>query len=431
MDKFNLKFQGEILPGRDPAQVKKLFAREFYIDNPKRVEAFFTGQEIILRRNLVKDDAARFFVALRQIGVVTHIEKIEPVVEAPADPPVTAEVETASAPEQAASAAPATRRKRQPGAPNMFDLRQSDHSMRAAKGAESSAVLTKAPMIAAAIALLAFILVGARFWSQSQVETAQGLGLVAVDPRQQPVIQSGDQLLLHDRAGLSTYRVPLADIDVQSALGFDFFSNGDLVILQALPTAGLPDWLAGLLGQELQAGNSLLRCALKKRHCSTLASGIGPADFFVDRRNNEIYLADAGADQLQKLDASGQVLASKPLELSAPLHLRFQEGILYLTQAGSDSVTILKPDERDFGLRLDQVALSVDGASQTGHIFPADLLYMNERWWAIMQSRDGRTAGLYLFTPRWDFDRIIPLPPAALPTALTQWANKVLVTDSL
>ncbi len=312
----------------------------------------------------------------------------------------------------------------------MFDLRQSDHSTRPSDREESSAVLIKAPMIAAAIALLAFLLVGARFWSQSQVETAQGLGLVVVDPRQQPLIQSGDQLLLHDRAGLSTYRLPLADIDVQSALGLDFFSNGDLVLLRAATANSLPQWLAGLLGKDSQPGNSLLRCALKLRSCTTLASGIGAADFLVDRRNNEIYLADAGTDLLQKLDATGQVLASKPLELSAPLHLRLQEGILYLTEAGSDSVNILKPDEREFGLQLDRVALTVESASQTGHIFPADLLYLNERWWTIMQSRDGSTAGLYQFTPRWAFDRVIPLPPGALPTALTQWATKVLVTDS-
>ena len=114
----------------------------------------------------------------------------------------------------------------------------------------------------------------------------------------------------------------------------------------------------------------------------------------------------------------------------ASLHLLLQEGILYLTQGGSDTVTILKPDDREFGLQLDAVGLAAEGSSQSGHIFPADLLYLNERWWVIMQSRDGSTAGLYQFTPRWQFDRALDLPPGALPTALTHWANKVLVTDS-
>jgi hypothetical protein len=168
---------------------------------------------------------------------------------------------------------------------------------------------------------------------------------------------------------------------------------------------------------------------MKLRSCTVLRS-IGAGDFLVDRRNDEIYLADAGGDVLQKLDASGQVLASKAVELSAPLHLKLQEGILYLTQAGSDSVTIFKPDERDFGLQLDQVPLAVEDASQTGHIFPADLLYLNERWWTIVQSRDGSTAGLYQFTSRWKFDRASALPSGSRPTALTRWSNKVLVTDS-
>jgi hypothetical protein len=465
LDKFNLKFQGEILPGRDPAEVKQLFAREFYIDNPNRVEAFFSGREIILRRNLEKDEAAKVFVALRKIGVVTHIVKVEPIAEptqesvpapkARQEPPVGSPAKarqavsetpkpasahrtaipaaaesaaaTATAEKTATDEAVKPRRKRQPGAPNMFDLRKSDRSLRDKLAGDSSEVLTRAPIIAAAIVLLAFLLVGARFWSQSQSEAPAGLGLLAVSPGQQPLVQSGDQLLLHDRAGLSTFRLPLAELDIGSAAALDYFSNGDLAVLQA-ETRGA-GWLGKLLGRAEEPASKLLRCQIKKRKCSALASGIGAADFIVDRRNNEIYLADASTDRLQKLDAAGTVLAEKPLELSDPVHLRLQEGILYLTQWGSDTVTIMKPDEREFGRLLDQISLAVDGASQSGHIFPADLLFVNESWWAIMQSRDGSTAGLYKFSPRWKFEQAIPLPAGALPGALTLWGNKVLVTD--
>ena len=36
---------------------------------------------------------------------------------------------------------------------------------------------------------------------------------------------------------------------------------------------------------------------------------------------------------------------------------------------------------------------------------------------------------MYQFSPRWKFQKAIPLPASALPSALTPWATKVLVTD--
>jgi len=415
VEKFNITFSGETLPEHDLVTVKQRFAQHFNIEETHRVAAFFTGKQITLRRNLDKEEAAGIFVALRQMGIVTHIEKVEPE-----------EVILASA-EEAAPAPP--RRKRQPGAPNLFDVQLSE---RAGIDSDDIAVgksMATAPIIAAAIVFLAFMLVGLRFWAESRAEPDSGLGTVAVDPRQQPVVQIGDQLLFHDRAGLATRDIALESFGFESTSAFDFFGNGDLLLLQQEPRATVPGWLQPWLGMEERPGASLRRCQIDSGSCETLLADLGPASFLIDRRSDQIYLADAKADSLRKLTAAGETIASRAIELTSPLHLNLQEGILYLTQAGTDAVLVLKPDDREFGKTLDSINLNVENASQTGHIYPGDVAWLNERWWTIMQSRDGNAAGLYLFSPRWKFERRVELPDTAHPAALTRWTAKMLVSD--
>jgi len=373
------------------------------------------SNSITLRCHRVDTQAAGVFAALRRLWVVTHSEKVE-----------AEEVIREPVPAPKPEAAP--RRKRQPGAPNLFDLQI---SARAGVENETPAASSPAtaPLIAAAIVLLAFLLVGLRFWSESRAEPDSGLGFVAVDPRQQPVVQVGRSMLQHDRAGLSTDSIALEDLQLGPATPFDFFSNGEMLALQQEAPATMPEWLQPWLGVAPLPGAVLQRCTLDTMTCQRFQGDLGDIAFTIDRRTDQVYLADANTDMLRKFTASGELIAGQAMELTAPLHLRLQEGILYLTQGNSDAVTVLKPDDRDFGKQLDQISLTVENASQSGHIFPGDLAWLNGRWWTVMQSRDGGAAGVYLFTPRWKYESTLALPPDALPSALTRWSAKMLVSD--
>ena len=76
MNKFNLTFKGEILPGKNPQRVRTAFAKLFGIDDPERVEGFFSGETIILRRDLDRKTAADYFAKLRKLGAVSELEKV-------------------------------------------------------------------------------------------------------------------------------------------------------------------------------------------------------------------------------------------------------------------------------------------------------------------------------------------------------------------
>ncbi len=78
MNRFNLTFWGEILPGRDPEQARERFGKLFGIDDPERLERFFSGETIILRRNLDRKSAAEYYARLQQFGLEARLVKVSP-----------------------------------------------------------------------------------------------------------------------------------------------------------------------------------------------------------------------------------------------------------------------------------------------------------------------------------------------------------------
>ena len=68
MNTFNLTFQGRVLPGHDPKQVKTGFAELFCLDDPAVVEEVFSGAQVILRSDLDRKSAAEYFSKIKKLG---------------------------------------------------------------------------------------------------------------------------------------------------------------------------------------------------------------------------------------------------------------------------------------------------------------------------------------------------------------------------
>ena len=100
MNRFNLTFRGEIQADRDPVQAKQRFGKLFGIDDPERLEKFFSGDTIILRRNLERKVAAEYFSKLQKLGIKSELVK------------VAADEESAETGEQASTTPPRKSRKR-------------------------------------------------------------------------------------------------------------------------------------------------------------------------------------------------------------------------------------------------------------------------------------------------------------------------------
>jgi len=76
VNRFNLTFKGEILTGKDPERARLRFAELFGIDDPVRLEYYFSGETIVLREDLDTRTAAEYFSKLREFGVEAELVKI-------------------------------------------------------------------------------------------------------------------------------------------------------------------------------------------------------------------------------------------------------------------------------------------------------------------------------------------------------------------
>ena len=76
MNRFNLTFRGEIIAGHDPEQVRTSLARELAIEDPARLQDYFSGDPVVLRRNMERKEAAELYARLQQMGIQVELVKI-------------------------------------------------------------------------------------------------------------------------------------------------------------------------------------------------------------------------------------------------------------------------------------------------------------------------------------------------------------------
>lgn len=84
--RYNVIFEGRLVPGADPAAVRTSLARLFRMD-AARVEALFGGRRVILKKDADGETAAKFRLALQKAGAECRLEPIGEIEEVVAAPP--------------------------------------------------------------------------------------------------------------------------------------------------------------------------------------------------------------------------------------------------------------------------------------------------------------------------------------------------------
>lgn len=72
---FNIVFQGRIEQGAAPEQVRANLARLFRI-TPEKVEALFSGQRVVLKKEADQATTMKFRAALKQAGALCEVEPV-------------------------------------------------------------------------------------------------------------------------------------------------------------------------------------------------------------------------------------------------------------------------------------------------------------------------------------------------------------------
>lgn len=81
--RWQLTFYGEVIGERRIEDVRRNFAQQFNLDDA-RIEAIFSGQGVVLKRNLSQADAQRYVTHLASLGARVHLQ---PMADATATPP--------------------------------------------------------------------------------------------------------------------------------------------------------------------------------------------------------------------------------------------------------------------------------------------------------------------------------------------------------
>jgi hypothetical protein len=343
----------------------------------------------------------------------------------PVDARVRTRMETPSRQRLSAQAGDQTRRRRQPGAPNLYSLTPFRNTPDIRARAAQSQGLTRRAFIGAAGALTLALLVSARLFTLPGESLTVGAEAIVVSPREHPLLLAGDHLLRHDRAGASVADLGLDELGLtalHTPMAFD--SSGQLLATGQL--ANMP------AGADKPAPAQLLRCDLDGPGCAVFPGQLAATTISalaIHPLDGALFVADSDSGELLKLSADGEVLARTALDLPAKPVLRLESGLLLMNSHAGPAVRIFRYEDEAFGQQLDEVLLLPPNADLAGFTGVRDFIWNGEHWWVLLEQAGENTAQLHRFDAQWQFVDSPALAGGSQPTELAGWGKRVLVAD--
>ena len=201
-----------------------------------------------------------------------------------------------------AAAGPA--RKRQAGAANLYTLRPFRNTEEVKSRAAVARQRMRRNFITGGILLVLTLSFVALHLSQPKPALISGPSAAALAPGQGPMLLAGDLLLMHDRAGMRTRQLEVAELGVDHLTAeMEFTDSGDLLVL-----ARTNEDLTGT-----EPGTNLLRCRLEVPDCTPVANDRGSASlltFTVHPLDGSLFLLDGADKRLVRIDAQGKVVTA-------------------------------------------------------------------------------------------------------------------------
>ncbi|MBE9537481.1 MAG: hypothetical protein IMF06_00280, partial [Proteobacteria bacterium] len=312
--------------------------------------------------------------------------------------------------------------RRQPGAPNLFNLKPFRNTAAIRARAEKSQKLMKTLYIASVATLLALLLLGLRYaLLPTEDNLLNGAETIVMDGHSGLIIQAGSRLFSLDRSGADTGSYAMDDLGITvpaRLLGVD--THGRIILREKVDAAEGRTW-------------PTKRCDLENRQCLPYGLDIlggRISAYVVDPRTGESYLVSPTEGLLIKLDGDGQLLAQKKMALPQKASLALHEGLLFMSSATGPAISIFRPDNKGFGEQLDEVLLLPAPAQEKKQTRIDQFLWAADSWWVVMTNTETAQSGLYRFDAKWNFLAAVALTPGSSPQQLLNWANKILVLDS-
>jgi hypothetical protein len=316
--------------------------------------------------------------------------------------------------------------KRQPGAPNLFNLKPFRNTAEIRQRATSSFQLMKIMYIASVVTLLTLLILGARY----ALLPTPSAGVTHIDKiianqHSALFIAAGAELFVLDRSGTDNKRYRFTDLRIEpGSTPLDFDHSGNLLFQNQPATDTDTD--------EASSAPRLLRCDLQIPKCEAFAADIPKgkiSDWITDIRTGDSFVAITGENSLSRLAQDGSLISQQTVTMSSGAKLIFHGGLLYMNSSTDPAIGVFRPDAKSFGEQLDDILLLPQQAQEQGHTQIIDFLWSADSWWVIMANPDTHSSGLYRFDADWKHLSAMMMEPQSLPQQLLAWSNKILVVD--
>lgn len=303
--------------------------------------------------------------------------------------------------------------QRQAGAPNFYNMKPFRNT---AEVRERSALAAKKKftgLVAAAIALALLMILTGRYLERESLPPVTGPSAIATAPGGSLTMLAGDRLLLHDRAGVGTASVALADQGMPGAVGpITHDANGDL-LLYASP------------GEVVDSLTQLYRCSDKLAQCEAVPVEGHAEALLAHPLSGELFLARQG--RLSRLSSTGELLASAELPLPDKPVMQLDSGLLLVNSSEGPAISVYRYDDRAFGQQLDEILLLPPPALEREQTRVRDFTRAGDSWWVSLENPATGAAGLYLFDSDWNYRGEAETGDTWSRGRLTAWGRKVLL----
>ncbi|KAA1192461.1 hypothetical protein F0M18_07260 [Pseudohalioglobus sediminis] len=302
------------------------------------------------------------------------------------------------------------------GSPNPYRLLPFRHSKHVKTRAERAQHKSRKGMVIGGVALAALLMLLGRFISLEPPPPVTGTEALATAPGGRLVILAGEQLLLHDRAGVPDQTLDAAALGLaQLSTPMLFHPQGELLI-------------AGRSAEEPAGERGMWRCDLDRAACQPM-----PTDRYTPPPDAMVFhelsgnTFDARAGRLRKLGPDQSLRAQVDLAMAAAPVLQLDSGLLFMNSATGPAITVLRYEDQAFGQQLDEILLLPPPALEREQSRVTDFLGNGKFWWVLLQNPDTGSNGLYLFDTQWSFLRELPLGALSEGARLVNWGGRTLV----
>ena len=424
--RFDLIFAGELLPDTTPADARATLAGFFGIADADRVELFFRGRALPLRRDLGQRDAARLYREMRSAGLLCELRPRSAPAENADDPGATATPgsdeatpdatvaaadggEESAAPrrESAETEAPTSAAKTQTEhRPNLFALRPAPPC----SATPDSLFLTSLLALGVGASLLLLLIALQLRFPPPRLEPPPPISEAAAATDGRLLLLMGQRLLIHGRSGRGLLSLEAAELGLAG--------------LQAPLLMDVQGRL--LIGGRRSPGEAarLWRCDLQQRHCSAATTEPVQALAIATDALGDLLFIHSSDGELLRVSAQAEILARARLALppGRPRLLNV-DGLLLAPMAEGPLIGVYRSDMGGFGTQVDGLLpLSRPALADPSIV---DISATNEGYSVLFRGEDGEVVTHY--DRQWQAREGARIPQTSAPGFIVHWSNSAVL----